>query len=76
MGSFSSGTEGRDYVYTYCLNCKNYRDLKDGRGFGCPIWDLHFLHNNVTQWETVLHYFIPYKDCQNLQCIMFLKEEN
>lgn len=43
MGHFSSGTEGMDYQERYCFNCINWRDLGDGRGPGCPVWDAHYL---------------------------------
>lgn len=45
MGYFSNGTEGDIYRDRYCENCVHWKDLGDGRGPGCPIYDLHFLYN-------------------------------
>lgn len=45
MGYFSNGSEGLDFQGQFCFQCVNWRDLDDGRGEGCPIWDLHLLWN-------------------------------
>ena len=45
MGYFSNGSMGDSYISQYCENCRNWRDLKDGRGPGCPIWDWHMIWN-------------------------------
>ena len=85
MGYFSNGTEGRDYQARYCYRCVNYRDLGDGRGEGCPIWDLHQLWNYdpgtprerlvAATKDRALDQFIPRsKDgLTNEQCKMFLE---
>ncbi len=65
MGYFSNGCEGADYQTRYCERCVNYRDLHDGRGVGCPIWDAHLCYcsdaihgsnaaNLIGQDETVI----------------------
>lgn len=43
MGYFSNGTEGKIFQEAYCLRCVNWRDLDDGRGPGCPVYDTHLL---------------------------------
>ena len=45
MAYFANGTSGMIYEEEYCSRCKNWKDLEDDRGFGCPIWDLHTVHN-------------------------------
>ena len=44
MGYFSNGTEGLIFQETYCERCLNWRDLDDGRGPGCPVYDSHLLY--------------------------------
>jgi hypothetical protein len=51
MGYFSNGTEGMSYVESYCFRCVHWKDLDDGRGAGCPVWDLHLLHNYKRETE-------------------------
>lgn len=77
MAHFSNGTEGMIYQEMYCFQCQNYRDLNDGRGEGCPIWDLHLQFNseganNDDHW---LHQLIPLRkdDYGNGECTMFLR---
>lgn len=41
MAYFPNGSSGDYYLAEQCLQCINWRDLKDGRGYGCPIWDAH-----------------------------------
>jgi len=81
MGYFSNGTEGMSYQEEFCANCKNWIDKKDGRGFGCPIWDLHFLYsyklcNSKSNAKKMLDFLIPMnkKDCCALKCSMFLRK--
>ena len=45
MAYFPNGTSGMVYMERYCCRCKNWKDLDDGRGFGCPIWDIHMIFN-------------------------------
>ena len=45
MGYFSNGSEGDRYEARYCHRCINWRDKHDGRGAGCPVWDIHFVYN-------------------------------
>lgn len=85
MGYFSNGTEGEIYQATYCDNCVHWRDLGDGRGYGCPIIDLHMLYNydqhpehsnNPEQAErtaNMLNELIPRSEngLYNEQCRMF-----
>lgn len=64
MGYFSNGTEGLDYVEHYCRRCIHWKDLNDGRGEGCPIWDMHLLFayeecDSGSNAETMLNTLIP-----------------
>lgn len=45
MTYFPNGTEGEMFKERFCYHCKNWRDMNDGRGEGCPIIDLHILWN-------------------------------
>ncbi len=42
---FPNGTSGLMFQEENCFHCLNFRDLEDGRGAGCPIWDVHTLFN-------------------------------
>lgn len=42
---FPNGTSGLDFQSRYCDRCANNVDKNDGRGPGCPVFDVHFLHN-------------------------------
>ena len=78
MGYFPNGTSGDVYQEEYCSRCVNWRDSGDGRGFGCPIIDLHLLWNydavgvgaNKTKHEALAH-FIPIDGINNARCLMF-----
>lgn len=88
MAYFPNGTSGLVYQEKYCDNCWNLRDLNDGRGFGCPIWDWHTLKSyeqieskSKTRVQNMLaglyyeslEHFIPTKDDGfPAECIMFL----
>jgi hypothetical protein len=75
MGYFSNGTEGMGYQEAYCLHCRNWRDLHDGRGEGCAVWDAHLAYNSEKDKEPVLNALIPRcVDGSNAQCLMFLPE--
>lgn len=43
MGYFSNGTEGGMFIESWCSRCVNWRDLDDGRGEGCPVYDAHLI---------------------------------
>ena len=43
MGYFPNGTAGMDFQERFCLRCVNHRDLDDGRGEGCAVWDAHLI---------------------------------
>ena len=78
MGYFANGSEGEMYQVTYCFNCKNRRDKKDGCGFGCAVWDLHLFNsydlcNSKSKAKEMLDYLIPNKDANNGECRMFLE---
>jgi hypothetical protein len=80
MAYFSSGTEGEKYNEKYCERCINWRDLQDGRGSGCPIWDIHFLFaydecNKKTAGKKILDTLIPSNSKTGFaeECSMFLK---
>ena len=78
MAHFSNGTEGMMYQSKYCDICWNYRDKDDGRGFGCPIWDLHLLFVGEKQHEVTLNTLIPMnKDgIFAAECSMFLSKQD
>jgi hypothetical protein len=76
MAYFSNGTSGMVYVEKYCSRCRNWKDLGDDKGFGCPIWDLHTVHNydqvKNKDIKRILESFIPTKDDGFPgQCLMF-----
>ncbi len=67
------------YEDRYCSRCTNWKDLGDGRGFGCPIWDMHFVHNGTQeeQIKLILESFIPTKDNGFPdKCVMFNRTED
>lgn len=76
MAYFSNSSEGKYYRERYCSKCINHRDKNDGRGIGCPIWDLHLLHNGEKQFKEILDFLIEREDCGNKECSMFLSKEN
>ena len=55
MAYFSNGSEGMAWQERNCDRCVNYLDNGDGRGPGCPIWDVHMIHNytDVNEKESV-----------------------
>ena len=76
---FSNATEGCLYQECFCFKCKNFIDKKDGRGFGCPIWDLHLFYNSDEKFQEVLDFLIPKMkiedNCGVMQeCSMFIKK--
>ncbi len=81
MAYFPNGTSGMVFEEEYCDKCMNRRDLKDGRGPGCPIWDIHMLFNYDQHKETdegkrtkeILEILIPTKDLWADECSMFQK---
>jgi len=84
MTYFPNGTAHACYVERYCDRCANFRDQGDGRGYGCPITDLHFLWNYEALRDTAkreaLDFFIPREDDEfghktlDGPCAMFLPE--
>ena len=81
MGYFSNGSEGAEFTAHYCEHCVNWRDLDDGRGVGCPIWDAHLLYayelcNKKTPGKTILDMLIePTEDGCGNRCLMFQSVE-
>lgn len=75
MAHFVNSTEAADYQDEYCYRCQNWRDLKDGRDYGCPIMDAHFMAaNSKSDHRSVLDVLIPSKPDGNAgQCSMFLE---
>lgn len=65
MAYFSNGTEGLSYQERYCFQCANWKDREDGKGEGCPIWDLHLFHSyelanqHDDPGKQMLDYLIP-----------------
>lgn len=82
MAYFPNGSSGMDYQDRYCDNCRNWRDTGDGRGHGCPIWDLHMIgdYDQCADteigklWKKLLENLIPTKKDRiyPAQCAMFL----
>jgi len=72
MGYFPNGTDGMFYQDEYCLKCIHYKE--DDRGIGCPVWDLHILHNYDKEREIDLDLFIPRDGVRNKQCVMFVQD--
>ena len=65
------------YQEKYCDRCTNMKDLDDDCGLGCPIWDLHTVHNygqvKNKDFKRILDSFIP-MDKDNIypvECLMF-----
>ena len=77
MAYFPNGTSGLMYQERYCENCCNWRNLGDGRDYGCPIMDLHMLLNyNQKEHKAILNMFIP-MDKDGIyagECLMFLRK--
>lgn len=86
MGYFSNGTEGEMFVDSYCSRCVNWRDLDDGRGFGCPVYDVHLIFayeetGTGSNAESILDLLIPRKviqasdgyDLPVNECAMFVE---
>lgn len=76
MGYFANGTEGDCYQAQWCFRCVHWRDNGDGRGDGCPVYDLHLLYNyDQHKKESTKHalaMFIPrLEGGGNAQCRMF-----
>jgi len=59
MAYFSNGTEGCMYLDRWCFHCRNWKDRRDGRGEGCPIWDVHLAYNGDQGARGVLDMLIP-----------------
>ena len=76
MGYFSNGTEGLLYQEEFCFRCRNFRDVDDDRGKGCPVYDLHLLYNGEEDKESLLDFLIPRAadGLSNEQCSMFLED--
>ena len=79
MAYFSNGCEGDQYQAQYCDRCQNWRDVDDGRGSGCQVWDIHWLYayeecNNKSNAHDMLDILIPMDDETGFakQCSMFL----
>jgi hypothetical protein len=79
MAYFPNGSSGDKYLEEYCFRCVNWVDLGDDRDFGCPIWDLHTVHNyeqiKKDDFRRILDSFIP-MDKEKVypgQCLMFMQ---
>lgn len=61
MTYFANGTDGEIYQEAYCSRCQNWKEdpADPDRGSGCPIMDLHWLHNGEEQWKPLLNMLIP-----------------
>lgn len=87
MGYFPNGESGIAYMDKYCCRCVNFRDKNDGRGPGCPIYDLHSLWNYDAVGKDAdkvkaeaLEHLIPRGNPEtdgdmNQECSMFLPQE-
>ena len=82
MAHFSNGTDGVSYLENVCFKCKNWKDEKDGRGYGCPIMDLHVLYgyelfNSKSLAKWMLDYLIPDDiGVGQKTCTMFLERDD
>lgn len=83
MAYFPNGTAGMAYQEDYCLKCRNHRDLDDGRGPGCAIWDAHLLFSyeaagdkpEAKAMRKVLNVLIPEDDKSfPEQCAMYFDD--
>jgi hypothetical protein len=68
------------YNEEYCFRCTNWKDLGDDREFGCPIWDMHTVHNydqvKNEDLKRILESFIPTKDNGFPdKCLMFTQTD-
>ena len=45
MAYFPNGTSGEMFVEDTCVRCVHWKDLGDGRGTGCPVFDLHLIYS-------------------------------
>lgn len=73
MGYFSNGTEGDLYEEEYCDRC-----VHQDEDVGCPIMDLHFIHNfeGAEAKDHFLHSLIPLsEDGYNEQCRLFWERD-
>ncbi len=61
MAHFSTGTEGQMYEEKFCHRCVYWVGdvLNIGSEMGCPVWELHFLHNGDRAWQPILDTLIP-----------------
>ena len=76
MGYFSNGTEGLIFTDYYCSRCVNWRDLNDGRGPGCPVWDAHIIYayeecDSGSNAESILSLLIEQTGPGTNECKMF-----
>lgn len=77
MGYFANGSEGECYQDRWCVRCVHWKDEGDGRGEGCPVYDLHILYNydqlKKDSTRRALEMFIPTAEggIGNGQCRMF-----
>lgn len=77
MAYFPNGASSDRFMEQYCLRCTNFKDIGDGRGPGCPIWDMHTVHNYDQHREPslrrILDSFIPMKESGVYadRCVMF-----
>ena len=70
MGYFPNGTAGEEYREQYCKRC-----IHD-EGDACSIWELHLLFNGESgEIGEALEILIPTRDTDNLQCSMFVDDE-
>ncbi len=87
MAYFSNGSEGMDYMETYCFRCRNWRDEQGIGTEGCYVMDLHSLWNyeacrgkespkdsaKYAKFEALDHFIRRSKNgLSNEQCRMFL----
>jgi hypothetical protein len=68
MAYFPNGTAGQMYEEEYCDRCI-HQDGKNGEG--CPILELHLMHNYDKKMRPVLNTLIPMKGVHTQECNMF-----
>ena len=73
---FPNGTSGLMFQEQHCFRCLHLKDLEDGRGPSCPIWDAHTLYNyeqlKDDRLRSIFDLLIPE---ESATCSMFMNDE-
>lgn len=71
MAYFPNGTSAEVYMGQFCEHCRNWKRDDATDTFGCPIMDLHIIHNYDDAMRPTLDHFIPQDGIQTGDCKMF-----